>query len=778
MLLEKGRVMYAKKEYVLGDYSNADIHDTHIKTSEKCLYMPDDLERFRKFSGGPVVYSDYESIITSVKSVLQKSFEVLKNNYESTGGKWSYPEARCGSYEVFGCDFMIDTSVNPPVPYLLEINDRISNMPATGNVDVYDTIIANESKDIFKWELVNCDPSLRRNLWRHAEFSRMMWENLVNFAIAPMLNRQCPYTFIISGNNGVDHTPLRNLLQSRGFVEIDIANVKNGDHIGLIIQEKGLRDGKVIFDKRIYPIRNFAKSIISDRKECITNKWKLYEHFCKLGYAKYVAKSYLGNCLEKQSFDVSIVKPVSIPGYFIGGGDGILVTESQEDISRHIQYLNTKYPSNPVIVSEYITQPLTFEHRKMHFRMYLLVTISNNVRGCRLWHQGKILTAKLPYINASYNTREYHDSHIGSTPQDYYIDFNYSYQYANDIPAELKRGIFDGMKECSKVIERILNEHNVQPYAESQNAFELFGLDFMYNKATNSVVLLEVNDNIGIDKVIDGEHHSAFSEELWEFVFDNAISPIWNMMRPKYATYYFNALISHISRIFPKTDVNNPKLRELFDYAVYREYGVGALSVIFDDIMGLMLHNPGENIEYALRCAKDTVKDITTKYRKYANLGVSNIAIIGHEGGCVSEALSSAFRISRSCITESENVLDLNIHGLMMNIVILDLYNFALGKDAIQTLSSILHSDGLLFVKGYNEVQYEDEKKYYNTYIEISEYLHRYKLGVTYNESRFSSKEYTVSTLEVYGKLEMVHYEEKPGPQRKYLAIFKKLTET
>jgi hypothetical protein len=774
MLLEKGRVMYAKKDYVLGDYSNPDIHDTHIKTSEKCLYIPDDLARFRTYSGNPITYSEYEHIVECAKLVLQKSFEILISRY--TGGKWSYPEAQCGSYEVFGCDFMIDTSVSPPIPYLLEINDRISNMPATGENDVYDIITTNEGKDVYKWDLVGCDPSTRRNLWRHADFSRTVWENVVNFAIAPMLNYDIPYTFIISGNNGIDHAPLRNLLRSKGFVELDITAITERDCVGLIIQEKELRNGKVTFDKRVYPIRNYAKSIISDQKDCITNKWKLYENFCKLGYSHYVAKSYLANSGVTQTYDVSIVKPVSIPGYFIGGGDGILVTESQDDIGQHIQHLNSRYPSNPVIVSEYITQPLTLENRKMHFRMYLLVTVYGNVITSKLWHQGKILTAKLPYINASYNTRDIHDSHIGSTPQDYYIDFNYSYQYPNDLDHNLIREIFDGMEKCAKVIDLIVKEHNIQPYAESRCAYELFGLDFMYNKATRRLVLLEVNDNIGIDKISQEDNlHSMFSEELWEFIYDNSISYIWNMTRPKYATYYYNAFISYISRIFPKTDVTNSKLRELFDYAVYREYGNSVLPVIFDDVVKCVISNFAENDEYALRSAKETVKDITTKYRKYANVGVSNITIIGHKDNRMSNALASAFRISDCCVTTTQDILELNIHNLSMNIIIVDLYNFVLGQDAIGTLSSILHDDGLLFIKGYNEVQYEDEKKYYNTLIELSEYLHRYKLGIEYHEPCFSSKEYTISTLEVYGGLGVIHYEEKPGPQRKYLGIFKKI---
>lgn len=128
-LHKEGRIYTAKKEYIYSDFTNKDIHDSHMKSTPTDLYYPEDLPKT----------INYNNVEKQMKDILFYVYKVLEPYIKS------YQESKY-SYEVFGVDFMIDTNHNV---FLIEINS-----PATFKTIFYPEMSPRYTKfckKYFEW---------------------------------------------------------------------------------------------------------------------------------------------------------------------------------------------------------------------------------------------------------------------------------------------------------------------------------------------------------------------------------------------------------------------------------------------------------------------------------------------------------------------------------------------------------------------------------------------------------------------------------------------------
>lgn len=355
-------------------------------------------------------------------------------------------------------------------------------------------------------------------------------------------------TFADFGAAGLDHAHLRELMRLNGWrrvtrdaLEAQVTRRKRlGDardaraDVEFVWTELTARMG---FDPLSYNVTCAFKNLyVAESKRVVTDKGNLHKYMAQQHprvFAEHFAHTTLLRDLSTAR--PMIVRPVGKDAY---AGIGVRVVASAEDIARAQSEMLPTCPD--AIASEYILDPLLWSGHKMHLRMYWLVTCGAgdcSTISTYLWHRGKILTAAEPYVAGQWSSRAIHDSHAKSTPKNLYFpedlndprvcaDADSRDRFAQDLLAQM-REILDAVSG--------LFEGNLEAYPESNEAFEVFGCDFMVDMRPQAsgrarVVVLEINERIGMqpvpgDKDLDGSY-ARFSRSLYNWVYELGIAPI------------------------------------------------------------------------------------------------------------------------------------------------------------------------------------------------------------------------------------------------------------
>lgn len=260
-----------------------------------------------------------------------------------------------------------------------------------------------------------------------------------------------------------------------------------------------------MYDKTMYGIKCYCKTILNPVKRKITDKNDLYFNLKK---PNYMAQQYSLSELQKNK--PYIFKPVGREG---SSGNDVKVLES--DFEEYVEYLKKKHEK--YVICEYINKVDLYNGKKYHIRAYLLIRAKTKTLPFKwnLFKKGKILTAKLPYVERDYENSLIHDTHTKSTDDDIFCDL--------DDPA------FNNI--CEDVAKLVTD---VKPYPESETAFEIFGLDFIKD-AGGKIWLLEVNDKIGYNSVLNvkkevkvfTEKYSNFSKEFFSWVWKEGMRDLF-----------------------------------------------------------------------------------------------------------------------------------------------------------------------------------------------------------------------------------------------------------
>lgn len=268
------------------------------------------------------------------------------------------------------------------------------------------------------------------------------------------------------------------------------------------------------YDHSLYDVAaGFTTILDSQTTSRLTSKHRLGENF-----TQWIAETWPIEQFQWAE-GVYILRP---SGVGMCGGKDIKIVSSRQEFAAAAEFYAAlaqnfakRRKEFRVIVSRYLTDPLLFNGRKMHLRMYLLTVFDGVAARTVLAPFGKILTAALPFTLGDYQNPAIHDTHMGSTDRDYYYPENY---VGPDISEQLASLAAD--------LAPIANE--ARPYKTSYAGCQYYGLDIMVN--AGKIVLIEVNDKVGLETKGDKGFYSRFANWLWQ-----EISP--NVTQRKYATW-------------------------------------------------------------------------------------------------------------------------------------------------------------------------------------------------------------------------------------------------
>lgn len=182
------------------------------------------------------------------------------------------------------------------------------------------------------------------------------------------------------------------------------------------------------------------------------------------------------------------------------------------------------YPKK--IASEYILNPILLNNRKIHIRMYLLITLYPKY-SYHVFKMGRIMTSKKSYVANNYNDHDIHDTHITSTEKSYFFPQDRNLldtpRKKNGISLENSKYIIKQMKKICKIISQIY-EPQQGVYDETTTGYEVFGVDFMIDELYH-VYLIEINDNVGFKKIEKYEKikYDDFLKQYFEWMYDKVI---------------------------------------------------------------------------------------------------------------------------------------------------------------------------------------------------------------------------------------------------------------
>jgi hypothetical protein len=325
--------------------------------------------------------------------------------------------------------------------------------------------------------------------------------------------------YLFSGDDGYDYRYLREMLKRAGIEPLpDSRFVKDGN---LEYTREAVNVPSVYFlhivpvgpdipyDKNTYKIRaNIQNLHHSDTIMTITYKDKLYAH---MRGSKFIPQSWP---MEEFKWmpGVYIMRPSNI--VVCSGKDIIVVTTEKEFEDAKAIYAERaaayqKFKSGPikyyqVVVSEYIMNPLLFEGRKMHLRMYIIGT----ARGCKICRTADISTAALPYTQGDWQNERVHDTHFKSTPRDLY--------YPEDYPGD--QSVLE--PQLDELEAYLTDNFKFAPFETAEQSYQIFGADFMVEDGKLKVI--EINSKPGMyRKEEHSEKTENFRRKIDQWIFDN-----------------------------------------------------------------------------------------------------------------------------------------------------------------------------------------------------------------------------------------------------------------
>lgn len=200
--------------------------------------------------------------------------------------------------------------------------------------------------------------------------------------------------------------------------------------------------------------------------------------------------------------NIYILKP-SV-GNMAFGGHGIFVTTNLEEYLE-IKPLIIKRAEEKYVAQRYIVNPMTFDGKKCHLRLYIMTTSWGECYFCPLL---KIMTAKLPYINGDWLNKEIHDSHLGST------DDNYNYPKDKD-RCSPQLPIYDLIAPIYEDIKKLFDPKLYE--GEAKYGYRILGADIMFSEG--KIWILEINMTPAMASV-EGKSYEIFEEVYlkWEYL--------------------------------------------------------------------------------------------------------------------------------------------------------------------------------------------------------------------------------------------------------------------
>jgi hypothetical protein len=143
-------------------------------------------------------------------------------------------------------------------------------------------------------------------------------------------------------------------------------------------------------------------------------------------------------------------------------GIDIIKVYDQQTLSKTKQLLyNDKY-INGISMTEYITNPMLYEGRKMHIRAYMLFSLINKEFKSYLFDTMKLFTAKDKYKNEDWNNEDIHDTHFKNSGILSSFDSKIFQKLTPKITNNDKDKIIANIKNCILYISKIAISNNLK----------------------------------------------------------------------------------------------------------------------------------------------------------------------------------------------------------------------------------------------------------------------------------------------------------------------------
>lgn len=192
---------------------------------------------------------------------------------------------------------------------------------------------------------------------------------------------------------------------------------------------------------------------------------------------------------------VYIAKPIGKAS----SGEGITVFSTEDELERAKEIIYSKWKQG--IVCDYINNPLLFDGRKFHLRVYLFIS---TIGLSSLFKEAKIITAGLPYKNEDYTNRDIHDTHLQSTNKDYFFTKDFPYN---------RKLVWPQIEDIATAVSNV----PFGGYREAKVSYDVLGLDILIDD-NFKCWLLEVNFSPSM-RSIDYSDYTDFEKQFltWEF---------------------------------------------------------------------------------------------------------------------------------------------------------------------------------------------------------------------------------------------------------------------
>jgi len=283
----------------------------------------------------------------------------------------------------------------------------------------------------------------------------------------------------------IDFGVLQKLLDKNNFVKKDIYDKNFDNKIDFLHMYE-------LVPKELYNTKTKLKNYINDLS--ITNKNNLYELSYKNNKTKtkqYFIETYIYD--PKKNYSFLFNKNEKNPWYIklnvAGSGMGNMIVHNYNEFLNKLKII--KNNKNGFIINKYILNPLLFNDRKFHIRIYFINYInSKNIKKSYMSRYGQIITAKDKYIPDDFLNMDIHDTHLKTTVDGYLFPNALEKEYGS----RLVNNYFKQMKTILKYISDIEELSNFQ---ETENGYAINGCDFMITD-NNIVKLLEINRKTGL----------------------------------------------------------------------------------------------------------------------------------------------------------------------------------------------------------------------------------------------------------------------------------------
>jgi hypothetical protein len=327
------------------------------------------------------------------------------------------------------------------------------------------------------------------------------------------------YSFVFSPPEFEKHVNwevFKKILDSKGFKEEKISKDKYPgylDYVNIYSIPSGY----------LYNIKSKLKNVLDDKE--ITLKNNLYKNSLKKNktltkeyflatyeYNKKNEKQYRG--LFNDPRNVWIIKKNNLMA-----GLGNFIVKDYDEFTRLVQKLKSGF-----IINKYMTNPLLFQERKFHLRMYMINFVDEN-KVTRTWFSryGVIVTAKEKYVNDDYLNPLIHDSHLKTTEVDRYFPDD----FAEEFGTVMTRKVFSKMREIIKYVAGFQKLHN---YTETECGYAINGCDFMISG--EEVKLLEINDQTSLSTKAE-KNKKFLAEYLFKNIYNEIFTKVFDLERIK-----------------------------------------------------------------------------------------------------------------------------------------------------------------------------------------------------------------------------------------------------